>query len=112
MVRDPQRSDRRRHRWYLDLGIVDASQDAAWREKLFAAPLYKEFPIDSANTTGLPATVAAAIRRHGLSYLVCRVPRGETPFEEDGWEGCAFFRFQAKNYPDVVNFSANPTDVL
>jgi hypothetical protein len=83
----------------MDLGVIDASQDCGWRRKLFAAPLYREFPIDSDHTAGLLEAVATAVRRHGLECVVCRVPQSETPFDEPGWEGCEFFRFRAVGTP-------------
>jgi hypothetical protein len=112
MPRNPQNADRRRHRRYMDLGVIDASLNSEWRRKLFAAPCHQEFPIDSEHTEGLPGAVASGIRRHALEYEVGRVPQSETSFDDPVWEGCVFFRFRARRYPDMVSFSANNREVL
>lgn len=107
-----RRIDHKLHRWFLVLGVIDASQDSGWRRLLFAAPMHKEFPIDAAHTDGLPRSVARGIRRYGLLYTVCRVPQLETPFVEPDWEGYAFFRFRASKYSDIVIYSANNPDIV
>jgi hypothetical protein len=107
MARRKRRIDRKLHRWFLELGVIDASQDSGWRRRLFAAPLHQPFPIDAGHTDGLPAAATRGVRRYGLSYTVCRVAQAQTPFAEPDWEGCVFFRFQASRYPDIVNFTAN-----
>ena len=112
MVRNSANTDRDLHQHYLDLGVIDASQDVGWRRLLFAAPLYQEFTIDTTNSEGLPKIVALGIQRYGLEYLVCRIPQSETTFDEPGWDGCIFFRFRARRYPDIVSFSANNPDVI
>jgi hypothetical protein len=112
MARRRRRIDRKLHRWFLELGVIDASQDSRWRSRLFAAPLHKLFTIDARNTDGLPAVVSRAVRRFGLSYNVCRVPQSETSFIEPGWEGYVFFRFQARRYPDIVSFTANNPEIV
>ena len=112
MPPNQQDADRRLHRRYLDLGVIDASQVPAWRCKLFAAPLHREFSIDSNNTVGLSEAVALGIRRHALEYVVSRVPQAETTFDEPGWEGCEFFCFRARRYPDIASYSANNPEVL
>jgi hypothetical protein len=112
MARRKRRIDRKLHRWFLDLGVIDASQDSGWRQRLFAAGLHECFPIDARHTDGLPDYVARGVRRYGLSFTVCRVPGSWTPFDEDGYEGMVFFRFQASKYPDIVNFSANNPDCI
>src|ERR1700724_2168144 len=98
MARRRRRIDRKLHRWFLDLGVIDASQNSGWRSRLFSAPLHELFAIDARHTDGLPAVVSRAVRRYGLSYTVCRVSQSETSFAEPDWEGYVFFRFQARRY--------------
>jgi hypothetical protein len=112
MPRRSSRIDRKLHRRYLDLGVIDASQNTDWRRRLFAAPLHQEFVIDAANTMGLPEQVARGVRRYALEFCVCRVTQEETDFREPGWEDCEFFRFRARRYPEIVSFSANNPDVV
>ncbi|MDB5335268.1 MAG: hypothetical protein JWN70_887 [Planctomycetaceae bacterium] len=112
MARRNKRIDRKLHRRYLDLGVVDASQVSGWRRRLFAAPMHQKFVIDSRNMAGMPTSVARAIKRFGLSYSVCRVSQAESTFIEPDWDGLMFFQFQARRYPDIVAFSANDPDVI
>jgi hypothetical protein len=112
MARRRRRVDRKLHRIFLDAGVIDPSTDSGWRRRLFAAPLHECFVIDAQHTEGLPDFVGRGVRRYGLSYTVCRVPENETPFVNEGYESYMFFRFQAKKYPEIVNFSANNPDVV
>ena len=112
MARRKRRVDRKLHRWFLELGVIDVSQHSGWRRRLFVAPLHQPFPIDAGHTEGLPTAVARGVRRYGLTYAVCRVTQTETPFREPGWEGSVFFRFQASRYPDIVSFTANNPEVV
>jgi hypothetical protein len=110
MARRNKRIDRKLHRRFLELGVIDASQNREWRVRLFAAPMHHLFEIDPRNTGGLSPSVARGIRRYGLSYTVCRVPQSETSFDEPDWKGCLFFCFRARRYPDIVSFTANNPD--
>jgi hypothetical protein len=111
MNRRSRRIDRKLHDWWLGLGVIDLSQDAGWRRRLFAAPLHQEFSVDARHTEGLFDRVAYAVRRYRLRYTVCRVPREETGFEP-WWEGHVFFRVRALRYPDIVNHTANNPDSI
>jgi len=92
--------------------VIDASLDSNWRQRLFAAPLYEMFVVDSRDTEGLPISVSRGIRRYRLSYTVCRVLQSDTGFTESDWEGYVFFRFQARKYADIVSFTVNNPDVV
>jgi hypothetical protein len=107
MPRRKRRSDRKLHRWYLHLGVIDASVDRGWRERLFAAELFAEFPIDCQHTQGLPEAVARGIRRYRLAYVASRIPSAPPPFAALWFEGCEWFCFKARGYPDIVSYSAN-----
>lgn len=112
MARRNQRLNRKLHKWFLGLGVIDASQDSGWRRRLFAAPIHELFVIDNRHTDGIPRFVARGVRRYGLSYTVCRVAQSETMFTEPDWQGYMFFRFQARQFPDIHAFSANNPDVV
>jgi len=111
MSRRKRRVDRKLHRRYLELGVVDASQDSKWRRTLFDSPEHDGHIIDARNCAGLPNSVTYGIRRYGLSYWVSKVPQHVTPFRGSDWKGLVFFRFAARRYPDLVSFSANNPDV-
>ena len=112
MPRRNKRIDRKLHRRYLDLGFIDASQVSDWRRRLFASPMHEEFVIDSLHTDGIPTSVAWGIRRFGLSYCVRCVPQSDSTFIEPDRDGFMFYQFQARQYPDIVTFSANNPDVV
>lgn len=112
MARRNRRIDRKLHKRFLDLGVIDASQDSGWRRRLFAAAMYQSFTIDAQHTEGLPDFVARGLRRYELSYTVCRVPESETPFDQEGYEGYVFLRFQASRHPEIVNYAACNPDVV
>ncbi|MEZ4451751.1 MAG: hypothetical protein R3B09_19960 [Nannocystaceae bacterium] len=104
-----RRCDRKLHRRYLAMGVLDLSQVSAWRRRLFDAPLLEWWPIDRRHCEGLeryaPETVRA-LHRYGLRYRVARVPVEGSGFE-GGWEGFEIFRFEAARYPDIVLYTAN-----
>lgn len=111
-MRRKRRIDRKLHAYYLGLGVIDLSQVSEWRRKLFAAPLEQPFPIDRWHVEQLWAYVANAVKRYRLSYTVCRTETGSPWFDPTDYEGCVYFRFQARRYPDIVCVSANNPDVI
>jgi len=80
-----RRIDRKLHLRYLNLGVIDASQNSGWRDRMFAAPLHPAFLIDARHAVGVPDKVARGIRRYGLSYTVQRIASEETRFFQAGW---------------------------
>lgn len=107
MARRKRRIDCKLHRWFLHLGVIDASLDRDWRRRLFAAPPGQLFHIDAQQTDGFPKAVARGIRRYRLKYTACRVESAPPPFNKVCFEGCVWFRFQARDYPEIVSYSAN-----
>jgi hypothetical protein len=112
MARRKRQIDRKWHRWFLELGVIDASQSSMWRRRLFDAPLYTPFEIDVRHVEGLPDVVRKGIVRHKLAYVVCKVLQAETSFAGEDWGDCVFFRFQAKRYPEIVSFTVNNPQVI
>lgn len=112
MPRRKIRLDRKLHRRYLDLGVVDACLDSNWRRKFLNAVDYELHAISANDCPSLPTSVAYGIRRFQLSYTVSKVPQNATPFSEPDWEGHVFVRFAARRYDDIVRFCAINPDVL
>ena len=110
MTKRRKRLSRKLHRWYLEMGVIDASLDRRWRLRLFHAPIGKVFLIDAHHTQGLPNDIAYGVQRYRLEYRVKRVPAAQTPFEGYGDDSFKFFCFQAIRHPDLVDFSANNPD--
>jgi len=105
-----RRLDKKLHKHWLDLGVVDASLVSSWRKKLFDANESEEFSIDSDNCDGLWADTVAALKKYQLSYRVARVPDSEAEvWLSDG--GMVVFKFWATKYPSVRIFSGNNPDI-
>ncbi|HAT40758.1 MAG TPA: hypothetical protein DCS87_03415 [Rheinheimera sp.] len=101
-----RRLDKKLHKLWLHMGVVDASQNSYWRKKLFEAEEYSSFPIDSENCNGLWAETVVAIKKYKLRYFVAKVPPNET----ESWlreEGAVIFKFWPQQYPEVIVFSGN-----
>lgn len=103
-----RRIDRKLHARALDLGVIDASQVAAWRRALFASPIGVELPIDARHLEGLSAATQRRIRRYDLRYTVARVAEAPPHVDELlGFVGCTWFRFRALRHETVVSYTAN-----
>jgi hypothetical protein len=72
-----RRLDKKLHKYWLSLGVVDASLVSAWRRKLLDAHEFDEFSIDSDNCDELWSDTRAALKKYQLSYRVARVPNSE-----------------------------------
>jgi hypothetical protein len=107
-----RRIDRKLHRKFLHIGVIDASKHGAWRRRLFSAPPNQLFPIDAWHTDSLPSAVSDGIRQYRLRYTVCRVEHAPPSFADMGYEGCVWFRFRAYDYPDIVTYSSNNPAVV
>jgi hypothetical protein len=105
-----RRLDKKLHKYWLSLGVVDASLVSAWRRKLFDANEFDEFSIDSDNCDELWSDTVAALKKYQLSYRVARVPNSEAEsWLSDG--GMVVFKFWATKYPSVKIFSGNNPDI-
>jgi len=99
------------HKYWLDFGVIDASQSTYWRSILFESSLGERFPIDGLNCEHLDKKTVAAITKYGLEYWVSVVDGSET----DSWlseNGMVVFKFWAQKFPTVKMFSGNNPNVL
>lgn len=106
-----KRLDKKIHKKWLEMGVIDASQKSYWRKKLFEAEYHQAFPIDKNHLESILPDVAKAIKKYNLRYLVAKVPADEAePWLSEG--GLIIFKFWAINHPSVKMFSGNNPDVI
>lgn len=101
-----RRIDKKRHQYWLDLGVIDASQQTYWRKKLFESTTDQVFVIDQYHHVDLCPVTIAAIKKYELSYSVKKVDASEAA----AWlsqGGLVVFKFWANHYPTVQSFSGN-----
>lgn len=106
-----RRLDKKLHKLWLHMGVVDASQISYWRKKLFEAEEYSSFPIDSENCNGLWVETVVAIKKYKLRYFVAKVPSSEA----ESWlseDGLVVFKFWPQQYPEVKTFSGNNPNIV
>tara|TARA_B100000446_G_C10528788_1_gene332958 strand:+ start:677 stop:1006 length:330 start_codon:yes stop_codon:yes gene_type:complete len=105
------RLDKKLHKAWLELGVVDATQISLWREKIFNAEINEVFEIDIANHEGLDDQVVSAIRKYNLQYCVSKIPSSEAePWLSEG--NLVVFKFWAKHHPKVCLYTGNNPSVI
>lgn len=99
------------HKFWLQRGVIDASQVSYWRKILFNAEYNEAFPIDKDHLEDLWSDTAKAIQRLDLRYMVAKVPSESTePWLSEG--GLVIFKFWAVRHPSVKAYSGNNPDVI
>jgi hypothetical protein len=108
MTNRSRRQIKKLHRHWMGVGVIDATQVAYWRGKLFDSRAGEVFEISRADVSGLPLQVAAAIRKFGLRFSVAVVdPAQAAPWLSEG--GLVVFKFWATDFPTIVLYSgSNP----
>ena len=110
MKTSSSRLRKKKHKFWLDAGVIDATQMSYWRCLLFDSEEGQPIPINKTHMPGLSAQVRAAIEKHALRYLAAKVPAHET----EAWlseGGFVIFKFWAEEFPEVRLFSGNNPDV-
>ena len=101
-----RRIDRKLHRWFIELGVQDASQVTSWRKLAHDGALDVEHPIDAAHCAGLPRSVTRGLGRYGLRYTMARVAEAPPEAALLGFDGCMWLRFRAVRHAGVVAYTA------
>jgi hypothetical protein len=94
------------HRHWLEMGIIDVSQNSHWRKQLFESAPGETFIISIEDTAGLRRDVSAAVRRYKLHFTVRKAESSEA----EAWlseYGHIVFKFWATSYPTVRAYSGN-----
>jgi hypothetical protein len=106
-----KRLDKKIHKYWLNLDVIDLSQQSYWRNKLFNSTENQEFKINKSNLTELTEQLKSAIKKYDLKYKVSRV----SPKEAEPWlseSGNIIFKFWPEKYPELKQFSGNNPDVI
>ena len=109
-----KRLKKKLHKFWLDCGVIDASQVSYWRKLLLNAEFNEAFPIDKDHLEGLCPITSKAIQKHDLRYMVAKVPSESVePCVRDlGEDGLIIYKFWAVRYPAVKNYSGNNPDEI
>jgi len=110
--RRSDRIDKKMHRWWLGMAIIDVSQNSFWRARLFRAEFHEAFPIDRNHLEGVPSSGARAISSLDLSYMIAKVPSKEAVPRWLGEGGLVVFKIWATRHPSVCAFSGNNPDYV
>ncbi|MBC2737473.1 MAG: hypothetical protein HF981_24140 [Desulfobacteraceae bacterium] len=106
-----KRISKKKHKFWLELDVVDLSQNSYWRKKLFDAEENEPFDIDKNNIDHLPNNLIKEILEYDLKYQVAKVPSDET----ESWlseGGLVIFKFWVKDFPSVKIYSGNNPDII
>ena len=106
-----RRLDKKLHKYWLELDVIDLSQRSYWRKKLFESNENQEFEINKDNLTELTDQLKVAIERYDLKFKVARVSSEETePWLSEN--GNIIFKFWSESYPNLKHYSGNNPDVI
>lgn len=106
------RLQKKLHKYWLENAIVDLSQSAKWRERLFASRDNVLVSINADNSEGLPQVAKNAIEKYDLEYTACKVPKDQALEPWLAEDGLVLFEFKAKDYPSVIMQTGNNPDVI
>lgn len=111
MKKTKRRLDKKRHKYWLEYGVIDLSQRSEWRRRLFGAEEGEIFRISADELGERDAKLAAIMRKYRLRFSVCVA---EPPLAEAwlGDDGMVVFKFWADDYPELKRFSGNNPDVI
>lgn len=91
------------HEKYLEEVVRKISQDSVWREKLFAGKYNERFLLSFKQLEEVPCELWTDFTRYGLEFLVSKVDSCPKEFEEGG----IIFKFEAKEFSQLVSYSSN-----
>ena len=111
MKQRKRRIDKKLHKIWLDLEVIDLSQKSYWRERLFNSNKNQHFDINENNFEEASKILKEAIMKYKLKFKVCRVHESEA----DHWlseGGNIVFKFWATNYPSLKAYTGNNPKVI
>lgn len=94
------------HEKYLEDVVIKVSQDSMWRKRLLEGRHNKRFLMTYKKLDELPIGLWTTFSQYGLEFSVSKVD--SCPEEID--EGLVIFKFEAKQFPHVVKYSADKLD--
>ncbi len=96
------------HEKYLEETVREVSEDGQRRKKLFEGPYDKPFLITYKELDELPCSLWADFSKYGLEFFVSKVDSDR----EANDKGQIIFKFEAKGFPHLVQYSCNNKNIL
>ncbi|WP_378954105.1 hypothetical protein [Pelosinus sp. sgz500959] len=96
------------HEKYLEDTVEEISQDSLWRKRLFEGAYDEPFLITYKELDELPCSLWTVFSQYGLEYFVSKVDSEREKFNK----GQIIFKFEAKGFPQLVQYSCNNKNVL
>lgn len=96
------------HRLYLEDTTIEISQDSFWRKKIFEGCYDEKFLITYKVISEIPQYLKNPLEQHKLEYFVSKVRDCPEKFDND----LIIFKFEAKEFSDLVMYSGNNPKVL
>lgn len=87
---------------------LEISLDSKWREKIFNLSLNKKIEISYVMPLEIPESIKKETVNNKLKFSIMRVNSCEEHFDD----GLEIFKFQSKEYPEIVRFTGNNPNVL
>jgi hypothetical protein len=109
-----KRIRRKIHKRTLYDVIYEVSISHLWRELLFNSKAGEKFLIDSQSPTTEPSLrrLHRSLARYNLKYFVSKVSKEDEPHWEEFLDDSIYFKFEAKEFPEVFDFSINNPDSI
>ncbi len=110
-----KRIRRKIHKRILYDVLIEVSISHHWRELLFKSKDGEKFLIDSQSPTTEPSLkrLHRSLARYNLKYFVSKVSKEDEPqranhkWDDLFFDGGVYFKFEAKEFPEVFDFSIN-----
>lgn len=96
------------HEKYLEDTVREVSEDSLWRKRLFEGPYDKPLLITYKELEELPCSLWADFSKYGLEFFVSKVDSGR----EKSNKGEIIFKFEAKGFSNLVQYSCNHKNIL
>lgn len=87
---------------------LEISLDTNWRKKIFELLPDVKIEISYLNSMELPKYIQKEMVKNKLEFLVMK----ENSCEEYFDNGLEIFKFQSKEYPEIVRFSGNNPNII
>jgi hypothetical protein len=106
-----RRIQKKFHRYWLELDIVDLSQHQYWREQLFNSNVSEPIDISVKSCDGLTSNILAALRKYKLEYTVSKEKYVDSTLYQSTLNQFVIFEFRSKKFPSVKISSINNTNI-
>lgn len=86
---------------------LEISLNSKWRRKIFKLLPNEVLEITYLNPMEIPEYIKKEIVQNKLEFLVMKVQKCEEKFDDE----LEIFKFQSKEYPQIIRFSANNPNI-